>query len=118
MAETARKLDMTRGGMHGIIHGDTIPSVATVKLFRLVLKGEIPGIVLPPHAEEGGGDFPLKPSDLREPEAQYTTRGWQTEVIDNLNALHPEEREKVIDVLNAALRLTKRPVRTTQNKAA
>jgi len=36
-AEAARMLEMTRGGLNGIVTGNTIPSPATLKLFRLLL---------------------------------------------------------------------------------
>jgi len=37
-AEVARQLELTRGGVNGIITGPTVPSLATVKLFQLVLR--------------------------------------------------------------------------------
>ena len=36
-AETARELDMTRGGLNGIITGPTVPSAALLKFFKMVL---------------------------------------------------------------------------------
>src|SRR5437764_11309915 len=36
-AEVARQLELTRGGVNGIITGPTVPSLATVKLFQLIL---------------------------------------------------------------------------------
>src|ERR1041385_850908 len=36
-AEVARQLELTRGGVNGIITGPTVPSLATVKLFHLML---------------------------------------------------------------------------------
>jgi transcriptional regulator with XRE-family HTH domain len=36
-AELGRRIDMTRGGVNGIITGDAVPSMAAVRLFRLVL---------------------------------------------------------------------------------
>src|SRR6185295_8130042 len=36
-AEVARQLELTRGGVNGIITGPTVPSLATVKLFKLIL---------------------------------------------------------------------------------
>lgn len=39
-AEAARHLEMTRGGLNGIVSGDTIPSPATMKLFRYILSDQ------------------------------------------------------------------------------
>lgn len=36
-AEAARRMDMTRGGINGIITGPTIPSAASVKLLEMLL---------------------------------------------------------------------------------
>jgi hypothetical protein len=37
----ARQLELTRGGVNGIITGPTVPSLATVKLFHLILRSRI-----------------------------------------------------------------------------
>jgi DNA-binding XRE family transcriptional regulator len=39
-AEAARQLELTRGGVNGIITGPTVPSLATVKLFKLLLESQ------------------------------------------------------------------------------
>jgi DNA-binding XRE family transcriptional regulator len=39
-AEAARQLELTRGGVNGIITGQTVPSLATVKLFKLLLESQ------------------------------------------------------------------------------
>ncbi len=36
-AEAARHLEMTRGGLNGIIKGETVPHPSTLKLFRYIL---------------------------------------------------------------------------------
>src|SRR5437764_13403215 len=41
-AEVARQLELTRGGVNGIITGRTVPSHATVKLFKLILLSRQP----------------------------------------------------------------------------
>src|SRR4051812_10531618 len=41
-AEVARQLELTRGGVNGIITGPTVPSLATVKLFQLILASKAP----------------------------------------------------------------------------
>jgi hypothetical protein len=41
-AEIARQLDLTRGGVHGIVKGDTVPSRALVRLFQFVLAEKAP----------------------------------------------------------------------------
>jgi|SRR6476646_2815686 transcriptional regulator with XRE-family HTH domain len=41
-AEVARQLELTRGGVNGIITGSTVPSQATLKLFKLILLAEKP----------------------------------------------------------------------------
>lgn len=41
-AEAARKLELTRGGVNGLVTGKSVPSQATLKLFRLILESERP----------------------------------------------------------------------------
>ena len=41
-AELARKLEMTRGGVNGIVTGPTIPSAAALQFLRLTLLAERP----------------------------------------------------------------------------
>src|SRR5258708_7191509 len=41
-AEVARQLELTRGGVNGIITGRTVLSNATVKLFKLILLSQQP----------------------------------------------------------------------------
>jgi len=59
MAEVARRLHMTRGGIGGIVTGRTVPSPSTVKLFKLVLATEKPdALTLTPRTDAVREDGP------------------------------------------------------------
>ena len=97
-AEVARKLEMTRGGINGIVTGETVPSVATVKLFRLILQGEKPGVRMPPHAVlNGKPTAPTQPLGAsQELEEHYKAEDWAALLME-LNQLSPEDRSNVLD---------------------
>jgi transcriptional regulator with XRE-family HTH domain len=44
-AELARQLELTRGGVHGIVKGKTSPSAGLLKLLKLVLAQEKPDVL-------------------------------------------------------------------------
>jgi hypothetical protein len=95
--------------MHGIIQGDTIPSVATVKLFRLVIQGERPGVKLPIPNELQSAATP-EPMALNED--HRSEADWREPLLAELDEVVPEDRDKVIDALRAVVRLApKRRVR-------
>jgi transcriptional regulator with XRE-family HTH domain len=69
-AETARRLDLTRGGVNGIITGPAVPSKAAIKLFRYEL-GQLDG----------------KGSNYRS-------------ALEKIDRLPPESRDRILEVLN------------------
>ena len=85
-AEAARHLDLTRGGMHGIIRGDTVPSRGLLKLFRLVLVIEKPEIFQPEMAVNGA---------LRDPRDHRAEELWKARALD---------AEKRLERLRSSLR--------------
>src|SRR5882762_6848394 len=68
-AEVARQLELTRGGVNGIITGRTVPSQATVKLFKLILLSEKPEAV----------SAAARPTSL-----QYAEEYWLRELIEEM----------------------------------
>lgn len=78
-AEIARKLDLTRGGVNGIITGSTVPSEATLKHFRLTLLLE-------------GKPEAATDQTLRE--------GSAAQLQARLDALPPNERAEVLEMFN------------------
>jgi len=61
-AELARKLEVTPGGMSGLIKGGTIPSAGLLKLLRLVVFTEQPGVL--ESAAGRAAALPPEPKDL------------------------------------------------------
>lgn len=47
-AELARKLEITRGGINGLVKGPTVPSPALLKLLRMIVAAEKPDSMPPP----------------------------------------------------------------------
>ena len=80
-AETARQLGLTRGGVNGIITGDTIPSVATVKLFKLLLMTEKPDVLKP-------SSFPMRDTPV--------LPSWGTQLIHELQRVDHTKRENIV----------------------
>ena len=84
-AEIARKLEMTRGGVNGIITGPTIPSLVALKLFRMTLAQE------KPEALVGTG-----PPDL-------TLEPWEKKLVSGLRQLSDTSRRHAMEVINAVM---------------
>jgi transcriptional regulator with XRE-family HTH domain len=81
-AEVARQLELTRGGVNGIITGGTIPSLATVKLFRLIL------------------DIPKTRDSATGPNIEPRSgEPWVAELIHELRALDKPRRERLLPAL-------------------
>lgn len=84
-AEAARQLELTRGGVNGIITGQTVPSLATVKLFRLIL-------------ESHGGSRPrtIAPSVQAE--------DWAEPLLEELRNLEEGPRSRLVLALREVVR--------------
>src|ERR1041384_3086076 len=82
-AEVARQLELTRGGVNGIITGPTVPSLATVKLFRLIL-----GATSTPAGAKG---------------AALGAEGWAEPLLEELRKLDIDRRGRVIAALRQLL---------------
>jgi len=80
-AELARKLEMTRGGVNGVITGRTSPSAMALRLFRLILVGECPEALA------------AAPAPVLEP--------WEEQVLGTLRGLNPAERVRLLGVIDA-----------------
>lgn len=74
-AETARELDMTRGGLNGIITGPTVPSAALLKFFKMVLAAS-------------GRVSILSDSPSANP--------WSSDLVNELRGLPEHQRDKLI----------------------
>lgn len=83
-AEVARQLELTRGGVNGIITGRTIPSHATVKLFRLILMSEKPEVM----------SAAARPATL-----QYAEELWLRELLAEMRRVAPAHRQRLISAL-------------------
>jgi transcriptional regulator with XRE-family HTH domain len=110
-ADIARKLELTPGGVSSIIKGDHIPSMTTVKLFRLILLGEKPDVRFPTHQSKASV---LKDDGI----VSSRPSGWENEVIKELDDLAPDDRSKVIDALKAIVKIVpkRRPTRSSEAK--
>jgi hypothetical protein len=85
-AEVARQLELTRGGVNGIITGCTVPSQATVKLFKLILLSEKPEAV----------SAAARPTSL-----QYAEEYWLRELIEEMRRVSPAHRPRLVSALKA-----------------
>jgi hypothetical protein len=86
-AEVARQLELTRGGVNGIITGPTIPSLATVKLFQLILG-----------SRQGTG------------QAGETTKraeSWADSLLAELREVEPGKRAHLVAALCEVVRMSK-----------
>jgi hypothetical protein len=57
-AEIARQLELTRGGVHGLLKGDTVPSRSILKLFQMVLLREKPELMTSRAGEQSLAEAP------------------------------------------------------------
>ena len=85
-AEVARQLELTRGGVNGIITGRTVPSHATVKLFRLILMSEKPEVM----------SAAARPATL-----QYAEESWLRELLVEMRRVAPAHRQRLISALKS-----------------
>ena len=85
-AEVARQLELTRGGVNGIISGRTVPSHATVKLFRLILMSETPEVM----------SAAARPASL-----QYAEESWLRELLEEMRRVAPAHRQRLISALKS-----------------
>src|SRR5258706_6867330 len=85
-AEVARQLELTRGGVNGIVTGRTVPSQATVKLFKLILLSEKPEAV----------SAAAKPASL-----QYAEEYWVRELTEEMRRVAPAHRSRLVSALKA-----------------
>jgi len=82
-AEVARQLELTRGGVNGIITGRTVPSHATLKLFKLILLSQKPEAV----------------SAARPASVQQAEEYWLRELLEEVRRVTPAHRERLINAL-------------------
>ena len=101
-AEVARQLEITRGGVNGIITGRTVPSHATVKLFKLILLTQQPEAV-----------NAARPASVRDAE-----ESWTRELTEQMRQVSPAYRERLIHALKAmAAAFPKNPRGVTRRPA-
>jgi transcriptional regulator with XRE-family HTH domain len=82
-AEVARQLELTRGGVNGIITGRTVPSHATLKLFKLILLAEKPEAI----------------RAARPASVQQAEESWLRELLEQVRRVAPAHRERLISAL-------------------
>jgi DNA-binding XRE family transcriptional regulator len=85
-AEAARQLELTRGGVNGIITGPTVPSLATVKLFKLLLESQ----TVPSHKTK---------------ESPPAKEDWAQELLDELRKLDEPARARLVPAIRELLRI-------------
>jgi transcriptional regulator with XRE-family HTH domain len=91
-AEIARQLEMTRGGVNGIITGKTVPSHATLKLFQLLLLAKKPEVMA------------AHKSDRKVKEALPRREEWAEDLLEALRQVTPRHRADLLDALQAVVR--------------
>ena len=88
-AELARRLELSRGGINGIITGTTVPSAGLVKLLQLVIFTEKPGLLEAGASELKESMSPYGPV----PKSQEENYG---PLILELERLPAAERERIL----------------------
>lgn len=83
-AEVARQLELTRGGVNGIITGRTVPSNATVKLFKLILLSQQPEAM----------SAAARPASV-----QYAEEAWVRELMEEMRRVAPAHRPRLVTAL-------------------
>lgn len=99
-AEAARRLELTRGGFNGLVSGQTTPSPATVKLFKLVLLHEKPDALSPAGA--------ASPTGLSHEEL---------EVLHGLRGMDPTVRDAMVAAVKAAASKASETAASTSKKS-
>lgn len=97
-AELARKLELTPGGVSGIVKGPTNPSAGLLKLLRLVVALEKPEI-LPNFSETFGEAVPPYGQPPKSSEEIYGR------LLTRLESMDPVTKEKVIGYLSGLAEL-------------
>lgn len=92
-AECARRLRLTRGGLNGIITGDTTPHEATILLFRMILEKERPEVLRGNLRMGEGTSKPLPPEELA-----------QRELMEELERVPASERKQLITALHGIVK--------------
>ncbi len=85
-AEAARKLELSRSVVGRFLTGEVKPSASTLKLFKLILLNENPAA--------------LTGASLREEDTLELSE-WEREVFRRLRALSVQDRETVLNAINA-----------------
>ncbi len=93
-AEAARQLGISRGGVNGIVTGETIPSEITMRLFRLIMISEKPEVI-------GAKETAKIRADLGE--------DWAGELMDELRRIEPDQREHLVAALKEVARAFPKP---------
>jgi len=94
-AETARRMDMTRGGINGIVTGPTVPSPGTVRFLEMLLLeagAPVPG-------RQGGAEAGGRLATGSARPAPAAELAALLEVIHARNALKFESAKRVIEAL-------------------
>jgi hypothetical protein len=86
-AEVARQLELTRGGVNGIITGPTVPSLATVKLFQLILGS--------------------RAGDGKSKQLAKAVENWAEPLLAELRGLDDSKRAKLVVALADVVRAAK-----------
>jgi transcriptional regulator with XRE-family HTH domain len=93
-ADIARLINMTRGGVNGIVTGESVPSIATVQLLKLALLAEKPEILRP-----SGKGF----RDAASAES-YNPDGWANDLLNELRQIEEKDRDTLVLALRAVVR--------------
>jgi transcriptional regulator with XRE-family HTH domain len=89
-AEIGRKLDLSRGGVNGIITGEENPSMALVRLFQFVLNSEQPQLF--------GGAASIKEGRLPKPKLPDPAASRFDDLIAKLAELEEDERDELLEM--------------------
>jgi len=93
-AELARRLELTPGGVSGLVKGGTVPSAGLVKLLRLVISSDLPGTKQP-----AARSFATV-SEAREPGLD--------KLLESLARLAPRERGELLTQFAGIAKLVSR----------
>lgn len=100
-AEVARQLELTRGGVNGIITGRTVPSHATVKLFKLILLSQQPEAI----------SAAARPASV-----QHAEESWVRDLLEQMRRVAPAQRTRLISALKAVAAAFPKNPRSTMRK--
>ena len=100
-AEVARQLELTRGGVNGIITGRTVPSNATVKLFKLILLSQQPEVI----------SAAARPASV-----QFAEESWVRELMEEMRRVAPAHRPRLMSALKGVATAFPKNPRGTMRK--